>query len=192
MTYLNKLAKPYSKDPNGLSATRKRSAYEELCNRLANVTSYKDYFAGVGIGASVVADQLSPNIIRLQEIDPSCLETLRSKFPKADTVSADFFSDDDSNRYDLIALDFNVFTLLQFGRITKLRDATEKATRLLTAGGHVILTDSARNKFHLNLESYGVTDFRGYTSKVATALGMRLVAYEDKVEVAYLLLRAQK
>jgi len=137
---------PYSNLEDSLRVERKREAVRELCYGLKGIRNIKEYFGGLGYMAETLLKVFPKSHILCQEISDKCLLALRHRLPisRVKVKHQDFFNDCETLKYDLITLDWNTFTLLQYRKNKPLQQAIKRV--LSCQPRCIILNDSAINK----------------------------------------------
>lgn len=171
MTVLNVLGKyrlllPGSSFEEGLELGRGRQVLhckkrKDLANNCAALetlvkgTFYRsvtDYFAGVGLWASVASGALRSPKLTLFDLDEACVKHLRQTFPGATVEQGDSYRwmKDTAMRGALNLLDITKCTLYTLRK-------KDWPRYIFDGRGDVLLSDCAGAKLHMNYRSYGLS-----------------------------------
>jgi hypothetical protein len=87
------------------------SCLKHLASKIGKVNSYLDVMAGSGFSAKLMDKVLSPQVVWLNDFSLDCFNCLQHNFKKAKITRKDANQIALRNRWDLVFVDFNTFTL---------------------------------------------------------------------------------
>jgi len=106
----------------------------------ATITTVAEYFAGVGIMATILRGLFHPPVHYLADIDAECVEQLSAAFPDLQPKNSDAcYAMLEPRPVELQVLDFHSFTILHGMR----KWASQLEAIFRTKPSHVMITDTA-------------------------------------------------
>ncbi len=139
-------------------------ALSRLLDNYRKISSVTDFFAGLGLWASVVEARLTPKKLRLFDYDRACVKHLKRTFRRAFVCRAD------SYQLMTVQKNFSTLNLFDFTKCTwKTVRESGWASRLFAGSKDLLISDCAGAKIHLNYRVYGVRepDYRTYLKEYA-------------------------